>query len=310
MKEKRHVAVVGSIIMDLVVTTPRVPLRGENLLARGFQRGPGGKGANAAVALARLGAQSRLVGRIGDDEFGRAELGALRQEGVRIESVGVDPALGTGAAIIMVDDQGENTILVSIGANAGLSEGFVRQALAPHWATLDALLVNFEIPEAVVAAVIAEANAHDLPVIVDAGPPRQYGPEVWHLATVISPNMLEAEALVGYPVRDDDAATRAARDILEHGPKAVVIKMGACGALLMAGGEEALIDGYQVDVVDTTGAGDAFTSALALAIAEGRDLASAVRWANAAGALAVTRMGAMAAMPRRREVDEFARQRD
>ena len=309
MKEKPHVVVVGSIIMDLAITTPRVPVTGENLLAHGFRMGPGGKGANASVALARLGARSRLVGRVGDDDFGRAELAALRQEGVRIESVGIDAERGTGVAIIMVDDQGENTILVAIGANVGLSVEFVLGALGSHWASLDAILVNFEIPEAVVGAVIAEASSHGIPVIVDAGPPRKYGPEVWRQATVISPNMLEAGELVGYAVADDRAATRAAREILARGPEAVVIKMGARGALLVTGQEETLIEAYGVDVVDTTGAGDAFTSSLTLGIAKGGDLPSIVRQANAAGALAVTRFGAMAAMPTHYEVERFVQER-
>ena len=300
-----HIAVVGSIIMDLAVTTPRVPKRGENILAHGFRRGPGGKGANASVALARMGAKARLVGRVGSDDFGWAELEALRKEGVEIDSVGIDAQRHTGVAIIMVDDEGENTILVAIGANAGLTPDWVMEALSPHLASLDSLLVNFEIPQEVVRAVVEGAHAQDVPVVIDAGPPREHGPEIWSQATVISPNMLEAGYLVGYPVQDEASARRAARDILRQGPQAVVLKMGARGALLVTPDEEMLVEGFQVEVVDTTGAGDAFTASLTLGVAQGHPLLEAVRWANAAGALAVTRLGTMVAMPTRQEVERF-----
>ncbi|NLS77440.1 MAG: ribokinase [Chloroflexi bacterium] len=305
MSRQPNIAVIGSIIMDLAVTTPRVPQTGENLLAHGFQMGPGGKGANSAVALARMGAHSTLLGRVGDDPFGRAELETVRQAGVDTSAVVIDPERHTGIAIIMVDDQRENTILVAIGANAGLDAAYVEQALAARWSSLDAVLVNFEIPEEVVRTVIEGARQHHVPAVVDAGPPRHYGPETWRHATVLSPNMLEASYLVGYPVEDEAAARRAAADILALGPQAVVVKMGKRGALLVTPQASQLVPGYAVEVVDTTGAGDAFTSALTLALAEGQALPEAVRLGNAAGALAVTRFGTMAAMPTRAEVDTF-----
>ncbi len=302
------IGVVGSIIMDLAVLTPRLPRRGENILAHRLQIGPGGKGANAAVAIARLGAQPVLVGRVGDDDFGRRELAALRAEGVDTEAVGVDPEMQTGVALIMVDDEGENTILVVIGANDRLAPEHVEQGLAPYWDRLDALLVNFEVPEATVAAAIRAARARGLPVVVDAGPPRPYGPAVWGEATVISPNALEAATLVGHPVEDDAQAETAARELLAAGPQAVVLKRGAAGALLATADGIEYIPSFRVDVVDTTGAGDAFSGALVVAMAEGRPLTEAVRFANAAGALAVTRVGTMPAMPTRAAVEALLAQ--
>ncbi|HEY63874.1 MAG TPA: ribokinase [Caldilineae bacterium] len=299
------IAVVGSIITDLAVLTPRFPQRGENLLAHRLQIGPGGKGANAAVAAARLGAEAILVGRVGDDDFGRNELAALRAEGVNTDAVSIDPEVQTGVAVIMVDDEGENTILVIIGANDRLRPEHVEAGLAPHWDRLDALLVNFEVPEASVAAAIRAGSEHGVPVIVDAGPPRPYGPDVWGRATVISPNALEAATLVGHPVEDDAAAEEAARELLEAGPEAVVLKRGAAGALLATRDEVQLIPSFQVDVVDTTGAGDAFSGALVVAMAEGKPLPEAVRFANAAGALAVTKVGTLHAMPTRADVESF-----
>ncbi len=304
------IAVVGSIITDLAVFTPRLPRRGENILAHRLQIGPGGKGANAAVAATRLGAQTILVGRVGDDDFGHNELAALRAEGVDTDAVGIDPEAQTGVAFIMVDDEGENTILVVIGANNRLLPEHVEAGLAPHWDRLDAMLVNFEVPEATVAAAIRAAHAHGVPVVVDAGPPRPYGPDVWGQATVISPNALEAATLVGHPVEDDAGAEAAARELLAAGPQAVVLKRGAAGALLATREGIERIPSFPVDVVDTTGAGDAFSGALVVAMAEGKPLPEAVRFANAAGALAVTRAGTMPAMPTRADVEAFlARQR-
>jgi ribokinase len=314
------IAVVGSIITDLAVLTPRLPARGENILARRLQIGPGGKGANAAVAAARLGARSILVGRVGDDPFGHQELAALRAEGVDTSAVGVDPEAQTGAAVIMVDDEGENTILVIIGANDQLTAEQVEAGLAPHWGRLDALLVNFEVPPAAIAAAVNGAHARGVPTIVDAGPPRQFGPEIWGRATVISPNALEAAMLVGQthrgqthrgqthrgrPVEDTATAEAAARELLAGGPQAVVLKRGAAGALLVTREGAQHVPSFRVKVVDTTGAGDAFSAALVVAMAEGKPLPEAVRFANAAGALAVTRVGTLRAMPTRAEVDAF-----
>lgn len=298
------VAVVGSIITDVAVLTPRLPRRGENLLAHRLQIAPGGKGANAAVAAARLGARAILVGRVGADYFGRQELDALRDEHVDITAVGVDPEAPTGTAIILVDDEGENTILVVLGANARVTPAQVAAGLGAHWAALNALLVNFEIPAAAAAVAVEEASSRGIPVIVDAGPPRPYGPEVWGRADVISPNELELATLVGHPVNEQDQVS-AARELLAAGPRAVVLKRGARGALVVTRDHAYAVPAFPVPVVDTTGAGDAFSGALAVALAEGKTLPDAVRFANAAGALATTRVGTLQVMPRRSEVEDL-----
>lgn len=297
------VAVVGSFNMDLAVRTPRAPLRGENLSAYSLRIGLGGKGANPAVALARMGIASALVGCVGADEFGRRALAALEQEGVRTKGMAVLPDADTGVALIMVDDGGENTILVVNGANDRLTPEHVSRALEPMWADLRAILVNFEIPEAAVAAAVRVGVAHGVPVIVDAGPPRKYAPETWRGAAVLSPNEEEARTLLGYPVDDADSALRAARDLLATGPQAVVLKLGARGALLCMPEGSHHVPPFRVPVVDTTGAGDAFTAGLIVAMVEGLLLPEAVRFANAAGALAVTQLGTMNAMPTRAQVE-------
>jgi len=302
------IAIIGSIITDLTVLTPRVPERGENILAKRLQIGPGGKGANAAVAVARMGVESILIGRIGDDNFGSEELAALRAEGVNTDFVGIDPEVQTGTAVVMVDDEGENTILVIIGANDRLTPEYVEAGLAPHWGDLDALLINFEVPEESVAAAIHAAHARGVPCVVDAGPPREFGADVWGEATVISPNALEAATLVGHPVESDVEVEDAAWELLAAGPQAVVLKRGSAGALLATSEGITHVPSFRVNALDTTGAGDAFSGALVVAIAEGKPLQEAVRIANAAGAITVTRVGTLSAMPARDEIEDFLAQ--
>jgi ribokinase len=291
--------------MDLIVRTPRVPARGENLLAGGFRTDLGGKGANPAVALARMGAESHLIACVGQDHFGERALSILRGEHVHVAGVRAVAEEPTGIALIMVDDGGENTILVVPGANTALTPAAIEAGLAPLWDRLNALMVNFEIPEPCVAAVVMAGRTHGVPVIVDAGPTRRYAPASWAAATVLTPNRLEAETLVGYALEDDAATLRAARELRSLGPESVVLKLGARGALLCTEDSAQFVPAFEVQAVDTTGAGDAFTAALTLALAEGQSLPSAVRFANAAGALAVTRLGALAAMPTRAAVDAF-----
>jgi ribokinase len=305
VKEKKRVASIGSIIFDLAVTTPRVPITGENILARAFKMGPGGKGANAAAAIAKLGAESILVGSVGDDTFGQTELQALKDLDVRIDGVKIDPNEPTGIAVIMVDDEGENTILVVIGANAALTPDDARAALRSWWDQLDAIQINFEIPQSVVAAVIEEARQRGVPAVLDAGPPRSFDRDTWAKANIISPNRLETESLVGRSIETEEDLIRAAREILESGPDAVVLKRGSEGSLVCTSQGIVAVPAFEVETIDTTGAGDAFTAALTVGIAEGKSLEEAVLFGSAAGALAVTRLGTMPAMPTRSEVDQF-----
>jgi ribokinase len=304
------IAVIGSIITDLAVKTSRVPMVGENLLAESLQIGPGGKGANAAVAVARAGAESMLIGCVGNDEFGRMEMAYLDREGVDLSGVIIHPEADTGAAIIMIDVEGENTILVVKGANDHLSEDVVGNILNTHRNTLDGILVNFEIPEAAVAAAVQAGVDFRIPVIVDAGPPRAYAPKTWANCTILSPNALEAATLVGYSIEDEADVLHAARELLAAGPQAVVLKLGSRGAMILSEEQEATLPAFPVDVVDTTGAGDAFSGTLSVAIADGLSLEEAVWRANAAGALTVTRLGTMPVMPTRQEVDAFLEQHE
>ena len=301
----KQIAVIGSVVIDLAVQTPRLPAAGETLLADNLKIGPGGKGANAAVAVQRAGGAAVLLGCIGDDDFGRMEMAALQKEGVNVDAVTIHPEASTGVGIAMIDADGENTILGVLGANDYLNPNDVAQALALHQDTLNAILVNFEVPEPAVAAAVQLGVDYGVPVIVDAGPARPYTPETWRNCTILTPNEQETETLVGYPVSDDTTAERAARELLGMGPSAVVLHQGAQGALLVTPDDTIHVPSFSVDVVDTTGAGDAFSGALSVAVAEGLPLVDAIRRANAAGALAVTRLGTLPVMPTHQEVEAF-----
>ncbi|HEY43789.1 MAG TPA: ribokinase [Anaerolineae bacterium] len=304
------IAVIGSIITDLAVQTTRVPNVGENIQAKNLRIGPGGKGANAAVAVARAGAEAVSIGCIGDDEFGRMEMAYLDQEGVDLSGVTIHPEAATGAAIILIDAQGENTILVANGANDHLSSEAVVKKIEAQHDTLDGILINFEIPEAAVAAGARIGMDLGIPVLIDAGPPRKYAPETWAHCTILTPNALEAATLVGYPIEDEIKAEQAARELLAAGPQAVVLKLGGRGAMIITAELTAIIPSFPVEVVDTTGAGDAFSGTLSVAIGKGLSLEDAVGRANAAGALTVTRLGTMSAMPTRQEVDALLKQHE
>jgi len=299
------VVVVGSVNMDLVLKAPHVPRPGQNVFAHSFERFPGGKGANQAVAAARLGARTAFVGCVGDDAFGEELVGTIRAAGVDCTCVRRASQKPTGTALIIVDDAGENAIVVARGANASVS-GDDLQAAADLVADADVMLLQLEIPVQTVAKAVEMARRHGVRTVLDAGPPCRDFSEALFGVDVLSPNMDEAEAILETPVRDLNEAEAAARELLRRGPKAVVLKLGDQGALLATGSTRRRFDAVKVDPVDTTGAGDAFTAALAVYIADGRSYAEAVKLANCAGAAAVITAGAQPSMPTREAVETLA----
>ena len=312
MSKTPRIVVVGSINMDLVARVPRLPRPGETVHGSEFRQVPGGKGANQAVAAARLGADVTLIGRVGDDAFGQQLLTSLRQHGVRTEAVQTTANCPSGLALIGVEDSGQNAITVIGGANQRLTTDDV-QANEAAMATADALLVQLEVPLETVVAALAVARRYGVLTILDPAPaPR------WTCQPSCIPWMCSAQTrprrrrLPGWPVTSVAAAIAVACKLHERGARQVVVKLGNQGALAgKSGGEFIQIPAPQVRVVDTTAAGDAFTAALAVALVEGRSLAEATRYACAAGSLATTRRGAQDAMPSREEVvAELARVRD
>ncbi len=302
MPEAPAVLVVGSVNMDLVVRAPHMPAPGETVLGKGFVTSPGGKGANQAVAAAQLGARSRIIARVGDDVFGSQLLDALRTSGVDCDDVMITEDCSSGTATIIVDGIGENAIVVAGGANMRLTpdDVFSREALFDD---ADVVLLQLELPLPTVRAARDLARRHGCTAILDPAPaPASLGAELCNV-DILTPNIIEAERITGHRAGEDRAERNTALDLLALGAEAVALKLGPRGSLVAAnGGQLARLGAYKVDIVDTTAAGDAFTAALGVAVGRGESLAAAAQFANAAGALACTRLGAQRAMPTEDEV--------
>ena len=307
----KRVLVVGSLNRDLIVYCDRRPGPGETLAGTAFAMAPGGKGANQALAAARLGGHVSLLGRVGEDAFGERLLGSLREAGVDTRSVARTVGVSTGVALIIVDGNGENSIVIVPGANSLLTPNDVA-AGANLFREAGAVLLQLEVPLQTVVAAARAAAAAGARVLLDPAPvpggplPR----ELLQLADVLLPNQHEAGVLAGRAVPDLAAAWDVADDLLDLGPRAVVLKVGAQGAIVAANGRCDHVPGLEVPAVDTTGAGDAFAGALGVALVEGLDLLDGVAFANRAAALSVTRRGAQPSMPTRHEVDRLAGARD
>jgi len=290
----------------MVVRVPHIPAPGETVLGGEFVMAPGGKGANQAVAAARLGAKVTLVARVGPDVFGERALAGFHQEGIITRYVTVDREAASGVALIFVDAAGENRIAVAPGANACLSPDDVQQAREAI-EKADVLLLQLEVPTETVLAAAAVAHQAGVRVILNPAPapPNLLPAELLARVDILTPNESEAGLLTGTQV----SAEVAARRLAGQGVGAVIVTLGARGALIVTLDAQRLVPGFSVNAVDTTAAGDAFNGGLAVALAEGRPLAAAVRFANACGALATTRLGAQPSLPTVDEVEAFLAER-
>lgn len=295
-----RILVVGSANIDLVTRVPHCPRPGETLLGRDFATVLGGKGANQAVAAARLGGQVTFAGCVGDDAFGALQRMGLAAEGIDLTHLRTHPTQPTGTAVILVADAGQNAIVVTSGANFAWTPADVA-ALAPAVQAADVVLLQLEVPAAVVDGVLDLARAHGVLSILDIGSDQPVPPETLAKADLVSPNETEIEHLTGIAVHTMDDAHAAAAKLRAMGVREVVLKLGARGALYSGEGTLHAAP-FTVDAVDTTAAGDAFTGALSVVWGQ-RPRAEALRFANAAGALAATVFGAQPAMPTRAAVD-------
>jgi len=296
------VVVLGGINMDLVTMSARFPQPGETVVGRRFLTYPGGKGANQAVAAARMGAATAMVGRVGDDVFGPQLIDTLTASGINVEGVAVAQDTTSGIAVINIDESAQNQIIQILGANdtCGDAEAVrVRQALA-HASTL---LLQLEVSVDLSLKVAKEAFEQGKTVILDPGPVRPIPPEFFPYCSVITPNETEAQALVGFPVVDRTSAAQAAEQLLAKGVGVAVVKLGAQGVYFATTDGGDFVTPFQVDAIDSVAAGDAFNGALAVSLAEGATLEQSVRTAAAAGALAVTKSGAQDSMPYRNGVE-------
>jgi ribokinase len=293
-----YVTVIGSLNMDLVIRAPRIPQPGETIIGSQFRNVPGGKGANQAVAAARLGAQVSMVGRVGRDGFGEVLLENLASDGIDHTHVTRDPEAASGVALIVVDDAGQNSIVVASGANGRLSPDDVEAARAAI-AGADVVLMQLESPLETVSRAAEIARAHGVPVVLNPAPARPLPSPLLSLVDVLIPNESETALLAGMPVDDQAQAEAAAAALLELGVGTVILTLGERGALLARTSGATHVPAFQVHPVDTTAAGDAFVGAFAVGLAKGKPLEEAVRWGNAAGALATTQMGAQPSLPTR-----------
>jgi ribokinase len=301
-ESKPNILVVGSINMDMVVRAGQFPCPGQTVLGDGFVTSPGGKGANQAVAAARLGGNVRMVGLVGDDAFGEQLIHKLQAEQIDTTHVKHRPEAPTGVAMIVVDSNGENAIVVAAGANQLLTPDDIFP-LADLFAQADVVVLQLELPLPTVRAAVEKARRQGCKVILDPAPMPRCLPDELCKVDILSPNVSEAEILTGKRVVEERVEKNVALELVQRGAQAGVLKLGSRGSLVVAAdGHFYRVNAYKVQVVDTTAAGDAFTAALAVAVAEGKDLHQGARFATAAGALACTRMGAQAAMPLRSEV--------
>lgn len=294
-----HIVVVGSANTDMVVRVPRIPSPGETVTGGTFFQADGGKGANQAVAAARFGARVALVARVGADELGDHVVAGLQTEGIDVRHVGGDPEAPTGVALIVVDSEGENAIAVAPGANARLSVDDV-EAVRPAIEAADALLLQLETPLDSVERAASIANVAEVPVILNPAPARPLPDSLLAQVDVLTPNEGEVRALGGAA-----EPAVAAAELLRRGVSAVVVTLGATGALVLSEAGEVWLPAFAVEAVDTTAAGDAFNGALATSLAEGLGLEAAVRKGCAAGALAATIAGARPSLPIRARVEAF-----
>jgi ribokinase len=303
------IIVLGSINMDLVAHAPRLPRPGESLIGTSFHTTPGGKGANQAVACARLRIQTHMIGRVGDDVFGNALRENLAAYGVDTKGISVDEKQPSGVALISIDEAAENNIIVVPGANGviGLPELDYLVSMLPD---VQVLLLQLEIPMDIVQKAAQLAHERGITVILDPAPAAPLPMGLYPCVDILTPNTTEAGILAGFPVETIEEAEKAADLFLERGAHLAIIKLGAMGAFAKDHTGGRFYPAIPVQAVDTVAAGDAFNGALGAALSEGQPFDRAVHWALAAGAIAVTRLGAQKAMPDRKEILEILKLQD
>jgi ribokinase len=288
----------------MVVKAPRIPRPGETILGGRFVMAAGGKGANQAVAAARLGCQVTMVARLGRDMFGQQTEQNLCREGIDTSLLIWDDQAPSGVALIMVSEEGENSIVVAPGANAGMTPEDVERASSAI-AAADLLLLQLEVPLAAVRRGVEIALQRRVRIVLNPAPAAQVPQDLLSQVDLLTPNQHEAALLSGVEIESPEAAGKAAKDLLGRGVRALAITLGRHGALIATSGGLEPMPGFKVQPVDTTGAGDAFNGALACIWAQGRPLREAVRYANAAAALATTVMGAQPSLPDAQQVAAF-----
>lgn len=299
-----NITVIGSSNTDMIIKVPRLPKPGETVLGGKFSTAPGGKGANQAVAAARSGGNVTFVARVGDDIFGEQALKGFKVDGINTDLIIKDKDAPSGIAEIFVSEDGENSIAVALGANLNLS---VYDVIAAKEAILasDILLIQLEIPLKTVQYAAKLAFDNGVRVILNPAPGQPLPIEILKTISILTPNETEAAMLTGIKIEDEGAAEDAGRILMSKGVNKVIITIGKKGALILDSSGSELVGGFKVHAVDTTAAGDIFNGALAVALAEKKNIWEAVKFANAAAALSVTKLGAQPSAPKRKDILEF-----
>jgi len=295
------ILVCGSTNTDMVIRSGHFPAPGETILGGEFLMNAGGKGANQAVAAARLGGDVTFAGKTGDDLFGHQAVRQLAEEGINVSCMVMDPVTPSGVALITVNDRGENTIVVAPGANGTYTPEDFEKAV-PELELADYVLLQLEIPIPTVEYIAGLASRMNKKVILNPAPAAPLPEELLRMVYLMTPNETEASLITGIPVTGESSARKAASWLIHKGVEHVIITLGAAGAFYLSGGESGIIPAPTVKAVDTTAAGDTFNGALAVALSEGESLEESIRFANAAAAISVTRPGAQSSVPYRNEL--------
>ena len=299
-----QVTVVGSFMYDLVATVPRRPKTGETLVGNTFGMFLGGKGANQAIAASRAGSKVTMVGRLGNDFFGKQFLEKFSREGINTDFVTQDDENGTGVAMPLIDASGDNSIVIIPQANMALTVENINQAQSTI-ADADVLVMQCEVPMDANQRAAEIAKQNDTLVILNPAPAQLIPEQILKLADIIIPNEIETETLTGLPTKTENEGLVAGRNLLSKGVETVILTLGDRGSLLLNEDGEKLIPAFDVSVVDTTAAGDSFCGVLAASLANGISINLSVEIANAAGALAVTKLGAEPSLPQRDAIDDL-----
>jgi ribokinase len=300
-QSNNRILVIGSSNTDMVIKTEKLPVPGETILGGTFLLNPGGKGANQAVAAARLGGKVTFIAKRGNDLFGNQAMGLFMREGIDTQYIVKDPELPSGVALITVDSAGENSIVVAPGSNGNLLRDDI-PAKVFESGKFGILLLQLEVPLDTVEYCAVNASNNNIKVMLNPAPAQELSENIYKNIWLLTPNETEAEILTGIKVHDIKSSEEAATEFQKMGVRNVIITMGEDGAFVKSESFTGVIPGVKVTAVDTTAAGDVFNGAIAVAISEGKELKEAVIYANRAASISVTRLGAQASAPYRNEV--------
>ncbi len=301
----KNIVVIGSLNMDLVVQASRLPLGGETIMGTAFHEIPGGKGANQAVAMARLGAKVKMIGKVGKDGFGTSLLSTLAVDGVDTSAIETCEEKSTGVALITLQDSGENSIIVVPGANGEVSsEDILKNKQAIQNAGI--VVAQLEVPMDTVATALKTAKEGGAFTILNPAPAQRLSQEILSHVDLLTPNETELALISQMPVTDMISIRKAAQALIDEGVKALIITLGSEGSLYLNNKGETLYQkAFKVEAIDTTAAGDSFTGGLAVCINQGKPMDEALEFASKVGALTVQKLGAQSSLPRLEEVEAF-----